>query len=267
MVNYHRYDLLLKQRLNNLIESEESVLLGLHNELKKSRGGNLYIKRSKSKVLYTEYSHGKEVGIGRNKDKVHRLARRNYASSQYKLGQTYITLLKQLYTQLDNDNTVASITNKLNLYTSSGLDMERILLPPKQQEWLNQSYERNPAYPEELKFETTNKRLMRTKSELIIANRLEHYNIPYLPEMPLWFRYYMYPKYPDFTILKPNGEIIIWEHMGLMDKEDYFIKNSRKIIEYRQNGYSLNSNLIITFEEDIIETGMIDHIIESRLLL
>ena len=52
-----------------------------------------------------------------------------------------------------------------------------------------------------------------------------------------------------------------------MDKEDYFIKNSRKIIEYRQNGYSWNTNLIITFEEDIMEPGMIDHIIETRILL
>lgn len=132
---------------------------------------------------------------------------------------------------------------------------------------LSQPYERNPAYPEELKFSTTNKVLMRTKSEFIIANRLEHYNIPYLPEMPLWFAYNLRPKYPDFTILKPNGETIIWEHMGRMDKEDYFTKNSRKIIEYRQNGYSQNTNLIITFEEDIIEPGMIDHIIETRILL
>jgi len=267
MHDYSRFDLLLKQRLHSLIEKEDAKLLKLQSELNMSRGGNLYVKKSKNKVFYTEYSHGREVGIGHNKDRVHRLARRNYISNQYKLGRSYIALMKQIYSQLDSDKNISSITDKLYQYGSLGLDMDKILFSRHQQQWLSQPYERNPAYPEELKFKTTNNKLMRTKSELIIANRLEHYDIPYLPEMPLWFSYNLHPKYPDFTILKHDGSTIIWEHMGRMDKEDYFIKNSRKIIEYRQNGYSQNTNLIITFEEDIREPGMIDHIIESRLLI
>ena len=154
----------------------------------------------------------------------------------------------------------------LNKYVSANLNVSKILFSRYQQQWLSQPYERNPAYPEELKFSTTNGLLMRTKSELIIADRLEYYGVPYLPEMPLWFDYDFRPKYPDFTVLKQNGEIIIWEHMGRMDKEDYFIKNSRKILEYRANGYSQNTNLIITFEEDISEPGIIDHIIKTRIL-
>lgn len=267
MYDYNRFDLLLKQRLHSLIENEEAVLLKLQNELNSSRGGNLYVKRTKNKVFYTEYSHGKEVGIGHNKDRVHRLARRNYVSNQYKLARSYIARLKHIYDNLNTDKSIASISGKLDQYASLNLDMSKILFSYREQQWLNQPYERNPAYPEGLKFTSDNGILMRTKSELIIANRLEHYNIPYLPEMPLWFPYNLHPKYPDFTILKPNGETIIWEHMGRMDKEDYFIKNSCKIIEYRQNGYSQNTNLIITFEEDIIEPGMIDHIIETRILL
>ena len=266
MYDYSRFDLLLKQRLRNLIEKEETALLKLQNELNMSRGGNLYVKRTKGKVFYTEYSRGKEVGIGHNKDRVHRLARRNYISDQYKLGRLYITYLKHIYNHLDDNNSIHSINNKIQQYESLNLDMNKILYSRNEQEWLTQPYERNPAYPEELKFTTTNGVLMRTKSELIIANRLEHYHISYLPEMPLWFPYNINPKYPDFTILKPNGETIIWEHMGRMDKEDYFIKNSRKIVEYRQNGYSQNTNLIIMFEEDIMEPGMLDYIILTRIL-
>lgn len=266
MYDYGRLDLLLCQRLYTLIEKEHSTLLQLKDELRETRGGKLYVKKTKNKVCYTEYYQGKEQGIGRNKNKVHRLARRNYIHDQYSLAKSYYSSLRQLYSQLSQDKIILHLTNRLNQYESLGLDMNRILLSPEQQEWLNQPYERNPAYPEELKFKTTNNNLMRTKSELIIANRLEHYGIPYLPEKPLWFDYDMYPKYPDFTILKANGDTVIWEHMGLMDREDYFIKNSRKIIEYRQNGYSQNTNLIITFEEDIMEPGLIDHIIESRIL-
>lgn len=81
MYDYNRFDLMLKQRLLSLIEKEEVALLRLQKELNASRGGNLYVKKTKNKTFYTEYSHGKEVGIGHNKDRVHRLARRSYASS------------------------------------------------------------------------------------------------------------------------------------------------------------------------------------------
>lgn len=267
MHEYGRLDLLLCQRLYMLIGKEHSMLQRLKNELHETRGGKLYVKKTKNKICYTEYSQGKEHGIGRNKSKVHRLARRNYIQDQYVLARTYYSLLNQTYEQLSADKSIQQITHRLDQYASTGLDMDRILFSTKQHEWLNQPYERNPAYPEELKFETTNNRLVRTKSELIIANRLEHYNIPYLPEMPLFFNYDMYPKYPDFTILKHDGTTLVWEHMGLMDKENYRTKNIKKLLEYRQNGYSIHTNLIITFEEDIREPGMIDNIIESRILL
>ena len=266
MYNYGRLDLLLCKRLYMVIEKERSVLLQLKNELHETRGGKLYIKKAKNKVCYTEYYQGNEHGIGRNKNKVHRLARRNYIHDQYNLTKSYYSSLMQIFNQLHQDKMSLRLTHRLDQYESLGLDMNRILLSPKQQEWLNQPYERNPAYPEELKFKTSNDHLMRTKSELLIANRLEYYNIPYLPEKPLFFDYDLYPIYPDFTILKADGTEIIWEHMGLMDKEEYFIKNCRRIRRYTNNGYSLHTNLIITFEEDITTPGIIDHIIDTRIL-
>ena len=54
--------------------------------------------------------------------------------------------------------------------------------------------------------------------------------------------------------------------MGLMDKNDYFLKNCRKIRDYYRNGYSTHTNLIITWEDDIKTPDMIDHIITSRIL-
>ena len=265
--DYGRYDIRFQRDINTLLLKTTMVLTQLNNELKSLRGGTLYTKKYKSNNIFTEYYKGKERSIGKNKDRIHMLARRKYVNSLIKSMTSYNKLLKRLAKDIKASNSIDNINKLLTDYAALNLDMSKILFSHSEQQWHSQSYERNPAYPEELKFSTTNEVLMRTKSELIIANRLEHYNIPYLPEMPLWFAYNLRPKYPDFTILKPNGETIIWEHMGRMDKEDYFIKNSRKIIEYRQNGYSQNTNLIITFEEDIIEPGMINHIIETRILL
>ncbi len=265
--NSNRLDILLQTKIDSLLSEAKSEMVNLRKELKTYHGGTLYIKRYKAYTIFTEYYSGKEKSIGKNIKRIHMLARRKYILSLLKCIESNYMFLKKLSRDIKICNYTNKIDSLLNSYISSGLDMDKILFSRHQQQWLNQPYERNPAYPEELKFKTTNDKLMRTKSELLIANRLEHYNIPYLPEMPLWFSYNLRPKYPDFTILKHDGSTIIWEHMGRMDKEDYFIKNSRKIIEYRQNGYSQNTNLIITFEEDIREPGMIDHIIESRLLI
>ena len=264
---FSRCDIRLQKDIERLLSRTKTEVMRLNNELKTLRGGTLYTKKYKSNSIFTEYYNGRERSIGKDKSRIHMLARRKYISSQLKCMLSYHKLLQRLVKDMNAINNTNNTGLIIDKYASLGLDMDKILLSRQQQEWLNQPYERNPAFPDELKFTTDNNKLMRTKSELIIANRLEHYNIPYLPEKPLWFDYDFYPKYPDFTILKPDGSTMIWEHMGRMDKEDYFIKNSRKIIEYRRNGYSQNTNLIITFEEDIIEPGLIDHIIECRILL
>lgn len=38
-------------------------------------------------------------------------------------------------------------------------------------------------------------------------------------------------------ILCDDGRILIWEHFGLMDKEEYFISACRKLEQYRKAGY------------------------------
>jgi len=61
--------------------------------------------------------------------------------------------------------------------------------------------------------------MVRSKSEVIIANILFDRNIPFRYEIPLFApdgTFYI----PDFTITW-NGEQWYWEHLGLLDREDY----------------------------------------------
>lgn len=264
--NLEYYNFNLQHDVDVLLLKVKDASKRLRNELKSTQGGSLYMKKSKAYTIFTEYSNGREHSIGRDKNRVHALARRKYISTLSKNLESNYQSLKQLSMDIRGNDKTYAADSVVHEYAQNGLDVSRILHSPKQQTWLAQPYERNPAYPEELKFPTTNGVLMRTKSEVIIANRLEHFLIPYLPEMPFWFPYNMYPIYPDFTILRPDGSIIIWEHMGLMDDEKYFLKSCRKIRDYRQNGYSQHTNLIITWEDDIIEANMIDDIIKSRIL-
>ena len=89
---------------------------------------------------------------------------------------------------------------------------------------------------------------VRSKSELIIANMLEQYEIPYRYEYPLRLRG-KDPVRPDFLCLniKQRREYI-WEHFGMMDSIAYANRNIDKIAKYELSGYHAGKNMIMTFE-------------------
>lgn len=55
--------------------------------------------------------------------------------------------------------------------------------------------------------------------------------------------------YPDFTIKHPyTGEIIYWEHFGMMDNQTYSRNTANKLSTYISNGIIPSINLITTYE-------------------
>lgn len=112
---------------------------------------------------------------------------------------------------------------------------------------------------------------VRSKSELIIADELYRYHIPYHYEKPLiledWGNEIVVR--PDFTVMNPsNGKIYIYEHMGMMDNLAYVEKNMRKLDLYEKNGYILGKNLIVTHETSKMPlvVGVVDSYIENFLM-
>ena len=102
--------------------------------------------------------------------------------------------------------------------------------------------------PEEKVYQTKRGEMVRSKSELLIADLLYEMEIPYRYEPRVRMKGGNY-KYPDFLILnRKTRQTIYWEHLGLMDDPDYLNNNLAKILEYGENGICLGKNLMITFE-------------------
>ena len=109
---------------------------------------------------------------------------------------------------------------------------------------------------------------VRSKSELIIANMLEQYGVPFKYEKPLQLRG-MGEVRPDFSCLKVKSrKEVIWEHFGMMDNLTYANKNVTKLACYHQNGFYVGENLITTFEtsQNQISSKLIRGMIEQYLL-
>jgi len=89
---------------------------------------------------------------------------------------------------------------------------------------------------------------VRSKSELMIANMLEKFEIPYRYEYPLKLKGLGEVR-PDFLCLNiRKRKEFIWEHFGMMDNISYANKNIVKIRAYENNGFYAGVNMIMTFE-------------------
>lgn len=98
-------------------------------------------------------------------------------------------------------------------------------------------------YEEGKIYQTLAGTMVRSKSEVIIANMLSERGIPFKYEVQLLApdgTFYL----PDFTILW-NGERWFWEHWGLMDSEDYRNHQKTKKQWYEKN---FPGRLVETYE-------------------
>ena len=120
---------------------------------------------------------------------------------------------------------------------------------PKVKKWLAQEYEGRPfAEDDTSQFYTPSGVRVRSKSEMTISQELSLFGIPYLYELPLRLANGKLV-YPDFsTVDMRTGRLVYWEHLGLLDKDDY-----RDMLMYKSNalaemGIFVGINLIITYE-------------------
>ena len=73
--------------------------------------------------------------------------------------------------------------------------------------------------------------------------------------------------HPDFLIKLPSGKHVIWEHLGLIDLEDYRESSFEKLFVYRQVGLVSEQYMITTYEQDLSDTRIIDDIIVRRIIM
>ena len=105
-------------------------------------------------------------------------------------------------------------------------------------------------YAEHLIQRTERGDMVRSKSELVIANMLHTMGIDYKYERPLEGTIAPGKRWPDFTFLDPAGEAIVWEHLGMLNREHYRRSWERKLAWYEKIGFVLNTNLFITQDDE-----------------
>ncbi len=90
-------------------------------------------------------------------------------------------------------------------------------------------------FAEHLVHRTVRGELVRSKSELVIANHLHQLGLAYEYERPLDGVEAAGRLRPDFSFIDDAGDVVVWEHLGMMDRDDY-----RKGWEWKRQWYEVN---------------------------
>ncbi len=146
-----------------------------------------------------------------------------------------------------------------------------ISLPKEAIEWkkeLEREKAKYPPYkPEQLKHPAMDGTLMRSKSEVIIANIMLMAGIPFVYEVPIFIDGHML--LPDFKILSliDLKTVIIIEHQGMVFVDYYADKFVRSVKQYLKSEWIPNQNLFFTFDnaKETLDTRQVTSILRKYI--
>lgn len=229
---------------------------------KKARGKTAYY-RYLGKVEPLEYISPSNTAV------LAPLAQKRYdkqviktATERKKLVDGFIKELEKLKDMKDLSHIYKDLPLELKALVKPHLDDDEAFV----QHWMSKNVGHNTKrnYTENY---TQKGEHARSKSEIIIADRLYAKGVPYRYE-PVFDPTEEHAQLsPDFLILNvKTRKNYIWEHLGRMDNPDYRADNLWKIEQYANAGFIQGVNMIVTHESSKrpLSTKLVDQIIEAN---
>ena len=253
----------LESHLFKLKKENEKLkpkLIGKIRAQKHGKGFQYYLREDPKDTT------GRYLGVSQ-KNQVKEFLQKDYNSSIIKLMEEELILVSRYVEQV-------SPMKIMDLYSNLFEGRQRMIDPfvlndeEYVRRWESVIYEGKAFSDDTPIFYTHKGERVRSKSEVIIANLLYKYQIPYRYEFPLTIKDFGIT-YPDFLILnvRKRKEIYI-EHFGLLDDATYRENVIRKIIKYEMAGISLGDNLFLSFEtaKNPLNVQVVEKMIREKIL-
>ena len=273
-----------KEALEELMSYYKDFVDLYINQIKDGPEGTLIHQSNhgKKQFLLVTTDNGKRnrKSITKNTDLLRKLARVEFARKALGVLKPDVALLQSVLDKLkpfEPDRILDSMTNAYKLLpedfffdrdavvTNFNLDDADRTRIERHREWGEQRYEQCELYPEYKNKRSSRGELLRSKSELLIVERLYHYEIPKHYDETIIANGETF--YPDFTFQGADGDLFYWEHLGMMNIPKYSSRNIKKLRDYIEAGIIPGNNLILSFDGDgTINMGMIDAIIKNEVI-
>lgn len=284
----------LSQEISELLSRRAADLQNLikikEHALKNAPAGSVRIVQRRNNVLqfYRKTEAGDYQGsyMPREEDALaRRLVQKDYDQRALEKAKQELCLIQQFQTALQKKSTDTAFavldSIRQTLVTPATLTDDQYA-----ELWQNQSYRKNKRHEENQQLTTDRGELVRSKSEVIIANALSASKVPYRYEFPLviergeesgkgnretsssFVNEDFCEFHPDFYCLNVRTrKEYAWEHFGMMDDAEYAARAAEKLALYSANGYFPGKNLIITMESKSapIDSREINRVINEYL--
>ena len=260
-----RIETILREELAQLKEVLEHAEQRLIDEPK----GTLRVRNWNGKVEYyyrnSDAANDKESrSNGRylkksEEDLAKAIAQRDYDTTVIKKARERIKAIEK-FLPTYGETSLKQLYQEINPFRRPLISAEIVSDEEYVQQWQSVGYKGKEFEDEENEIITERGERVRSKSEKIIADKLNALGIAYRYEYPLVLAGNV-KVYPDFTILKmPEREEVYLEHFGMMDDIDYVDSAMYKLSTYEKNKIYLGVNLFITHENSrsLLNTRALD---------
>ena len=241
----------LKSDISARSDLISSLINPVEKKLEKLPAGRLKICHhgNKTYYYYCENSNSSPILLDRNDAKlIADLAQRSYLEKVLKVSKKEVSALNHAL-KFFPEYVAEEIYDNLNEERKK--IVKPITISDEQfiKEWLEKPYAHKSFNEGQPVFYTARGETVRSKSEVIIADRLFANGIPYKYECPI--KIGKITIHPDFTILRiSDRKIMYWEHNGKMGDPDYVEKMVNRINLYNQAEIFQGDNLFLTFESE-----------------
>lgn len=273
---------LLEESRSNMVFLKEKLMV---EENKCPQGRLTYALQKGRRQYYVARSvNGKYVRTGTNKNigTIKDLARKEFLIKTCKQIDYNLKVLKKAiddFKPFDPEVIINSMTAAYRtlpeeyFFTQDGLrdDFtmsmdERVSMRMRShEEWAQLPYEQSNFKPEERNKLTSRGQRMRSKTEVMIAEKLYEYGVPFRYEQLIDVGKWKLA--PDFTFEDRRKEEFYWEYCGMMDNIQYVGQHKWKMNVYQENGILPWENLIVTYDKgNNINMAVIDSVIRNQII-
>ena len=274
----------LDERVNEILTIYEDLRDRYKMEIEHSPSGSLIhqMKGNQTQFIHSFYDNGKRIrkGINKNTDMIRALARKEFSIKAYKILSNNIDAFKEAITKqipFDPERILHSMTkaysflpeefffDRNTIFVSAELEKEILAKVKRHEEWWKKPYKEYWGYPENKTRITSRGQKVRSISELLIAEALYKYSIPFHYEEELEADGKIFA--PDFTFEGMNQNMFYLDYFGMMDNPKYAKRNFIKLDDYYDIGLIPGDNLIVVFDsKGIMNAGMIEAIIKNEII-
>lgn len=260
------------QILRIFLKNNQNQMEIVRKRISECPQGTIYeqIKRGKPYYIQADYKDKKQfrTGISLKPKIVQGLIRKYLWESELKVleqNQNKLNGINGVFDEFDLEKSIKALQKRCPSISDDMIS--DALSEYAKSSWAREEYEQSMYKPEERRQINSHGLRLRSKSEVLISEKLYEYGLEFHYEQVIHIG--DTSLVPDFIIRRSDGKKFVWEHEGLTNVQSYLKWQDQKAKLYAGIGIVPWDNLIVTYDnsDGIIDLRIVESEIKNKLII